>query len=157
MKKLSIFPKNTDEQRAAREREEDSHKLTRAELESRVNEIRRELEAAKRRYDGALFDNYTDGMPPSLDVARENREPYGAVYYLAPIVEQTVNKLQENDEISDDLFGLYINSTQTAYAVGMLAGAIYADCPTAIIDRFERGMTAALAASHWITKQEERP
>ncbi len=47
------------------------------------------------------------------------------------------NKDPENQ--SDDAFELYFWSTQTAYAVGMLAGAIYADSPAATIDRFERG------------------
>ena len=143
------------EQAAARKQEEEGRKLTRYEITNRVHQLRKELEAAKQRYDGALFDNFIDGIPPSLDVVNVNREPYGVVYHLSPLLQSCV---EHHGEVkSDDVFDLFFFSTQTAYEVGMLAGAIYADSPTATIDRFERGLVTALAACHWISKEEERP
>jgi hypothetical protein len=144
----------------ARQQADESFKLTRAEIANRVHQLRTELEAAKQRYDGALFDNFTDGIPPSLDHVGVNREPCTAVDFLSPKLECMRETLQHsNDPInqSDDVFDLYFWSTQTAYEFGMLAGAIYADSPAAIIDRFERGLVTALASCHWIIKEEERP
>ena len=142
----------------AREQEIASLKLSRTEIAARVRVLRKELEAAKQRYDGALFDNFTNGIPQSLDIMNVNREPHGAVYYLSPFLERMVKDLQEGKHfscLSNDVFELYYWSTQTAVAFGMLAGAIYADCPTATIDRFERGLVTSLAASHWIVKEGE--
>jgi len=158
MTKLELV---TDEkqQKAARKQEAETLKLTRDEIATRVGQLRKELEAAKQRYDGALFDNFTDGIPPSLDHVDVNREPHGAVYHLSPLLEAWVKQLQHGEVkscLSDDVFELFFFSTQTAYEFGMLAGVIYADCPTATIDRFERGLVTALAACHWIIKEEER-
>jgi hypothetical protein len=149
-----------DQQEETRKQEEESWKLTRAEIADRVGQLRRELEAAKERYDGARFDNYTDGIPASLDVVHVNHEPCYAVSYLSPFLERMVDDLQNNifrKCQSDDVFELYFWSTQTAYEFGMLAGAIYADCSRETIDRFERGLVTALTARHWISKEEERP
>ena len=151
----------TDEkqQKTARKQEAEKLKLTRDEIAMRVSQLRKELEAAKQRYDAALFDNFTDGIPPSLDHVGVNREPYGAVYHLSPLLEAWVEQLQHGEVkscLSDDVFELFFFSTTTAYEFGMLAGAIYADCPTTTIDRFERGLVTALTACHWIIKEEER-
>jgi hypothetical protein len=158
MPKLEIVTDDRTSQAQARKREQESLKLTRTEIASRVHQLRKELEAAKQRYDGALFDNFTDGIPRSLDVCDVNREPFGAVYHLSPLLEATVKHLQDGEVnrcLSDDVFELFYFSTDTAYHVGMLAGAIYADCPPATIDRFERGLVTAAAACHWIGKEEE--
>jgi hypothetical protein len=155
MAKLELVTEQK-QQDEARKQEEQNLKLTRAEIADRVGQLRKELEAAKQRYDGALFDNFTDGIPPSLDIVDVNREPYGAVYHLSPLLEAGVKHLQHGEVkrcFSDDVFELFFFSTQTAYEVGMLAGAIYADSPTTTIDRFERGLVAALAACHWIIKE----
>jgi hypothetical protein len=128
---------------------------SREEIANCVRELRKELEAAKARYDGALFDNYTDGIPRSLDYMDINRAPFGAVYFISPKLKAMVEGLQKNKPIrclSDDVFELFFWGTDTAYQIGMLAGAIYADCPTATIDRFERGLIVSLAACHWIGK-----
>ena len=157
MKTLELVTEEK-QQELARKEEEQRLKLSLPEIASRVGELRKELEAAKQRYDGALFDNYTDGIPPSLDIVDVNRAPYSAVYYLSPLLEATVEQLQHGTVkrcLSDDVFELFFFSTQTAYEFGMLAGAIYADCSTATIDRFERGLVTALAACHWIVKEEE--
>jgi hypothetical protein len=155
MTKLELVTKQK-QQDEARKQEEQNLKLTRAEIADRVGQLRKELEAAKQRYDGALFDNFTDGIPPSLDIVDVNREPYGAVYHLSPLLKAWVEHLQHGAVkscLSDDVFELFFFSTQTAYEVGMLAGAIYADSPTTTIDRFERGLVGALAACHWIIKE----
>jgi len=159
MTKLELVT-DKNQQKAARKQEEEKLKLTRHEIARRVRQLRKELEAAKQRYDGALFDNFTDGSPPSLDIVNVNREPYGAVYHLSPLLEARVEQLQHGElksSLSDDIFELFFFSTTTAYEFGMLAGAIYADCPTATIDRFERGLMTALGACHWIIKEEQRP
>ncbi len=144
----------TEEERAkvVRKKEEESWKLTRIELTNRVRQIRRELEAAKERYDGALLDNFTDDMPRSLDVAGVNREPHAAVAYLCPSIEGRFERLQHNvigQHLSDDAGDLHYWSTEVAFQIGMLAGAIYADCPATTIDRFERGLIVAIAARDW--------
>lgn len=149
MAKLKLVSEQ-DKQKA----EAEAKRLTGAEIASRVSQLRKELEAAKQRYDGALFDNYYNGMPPSLDVVDENREPYGAVQYLSPSIERDLSRAQESQNY--DALGLFVDSTQLAFQFGMLAGAIYADCPTATVDRFERGLVTALTASDWIAKKEDR-
>ena len=134
---------------AALKAEQESWKLSRDEIANRVHKLREELEAAKQRYNGALFDNFYDGIPRSLDHLGLNREPFGAVYLMSPKLEAMVHRLQHNEPISclsDDVFELFYWGTDTAYMIGMLAGAIYADSPTATIDRFERGLVIALAA-----------
>ena len=149
-------PDEEQKAKAAREAEEESWKLSRDEIASRVRQLRRELEAAKERYDGALLDNFTDGIPRSLDHVNVNREPFGTVYLFSPKLEAMVDRLQKNEPISclsDDVFELFFWGTDTAYQIGMLAGAIYADCPAATIDRFERGLVVSLAACHWIGKE----
>jgi hypothetical protein len=146
----------TEEERRKRKRkkEEESWKLTRSELTNRVRQIRRELEAAKERYDGALLDNFTDGIPRSLDIG-VNREPHAAVAYLCPSIEgrfDRLHRLQHNaivQKLSDDVGDLHYWSTEVAFQIGMLAGVIYADCPAATIDRFERGLVVAIAARDW--------
>ena len=146
------------QQEAARKQEQESRKLTRDEIAKRVREIRKELEAAKERYEGALFDNYTGGIPRSLDVVDVNREPYGAVQYISPWTEGCLERLQNgivNDNDPDDVFEFFFFRTETAFQLGMLAGAIYADCPTTTIDRFERGLVTALSACHWIIVKEQ--
>jgi hypothetical protein len=156
MAKLELVT-DKKQQEAARKQEEEKLKLTRDEIATRLRRLRKELEAAKQRYDGALFDNFTDGIPPSLDHVGVNREPFGAVYHLSPLLEAWVEQLQNGKVkscLSDDVFELFFFSTQTAYEIGMLAGAIYMDSPTATIDRFERGLVTALAACHWIIKEE---
>jgi len=147
------------QQEEARKQEKESLLLTRAEIAKRVNEIRKELETAKQRYDGALFDNYTDGIPPSLDIVDVNRAPFGAVYHLSPRLERMLKNLQDNADPmkqSDDVFELFFWGTHTAYALGMLAGAIYADLPQQTVDRWERGLVTALSTCHWIVKEGER-
>ena len=151
---------DTKAQQEARKERDNDLKLTRIEIADRVTQLRNELEAAKQRYDGTLFDSFTDGIPATLDLVDVNREPYGAVYHLSPLLEDWVRLLQ-NGEVkscfSDDVFELFFFSTQTAYQFGMFAGAIYADCPKETIDRFERGLVTALAASHWIIKDDRHP
>jgi hypothetical protein len=160
MKKVELVTEEKKQLELAKKQQEESLKLSRDAIASRVRQLRKELETAKRRYDGALFDSFSDGIPASLDVADDNRQPHGAVYYVSPLLEATVEQLQHGNVrscLSDDVFELFFFSTQTAYAIGMLAGVIYADCPTSTIDRFERGLATALAACHWIIKEEKRP
>ena len=145
-----------DEQNALLEAENEQWKLTKAEIAKRVKDIRRELEAAKARYEGALLDNYTDGIPRSLDIVDVNKEPYGAVDYLCPSLKGRLDRLQNETYeacLSDDVGELYFWSTEIAFQIGMLAGAIYADCPKETVDRFERGLAFALAARHWMVKE----
>ena len=152
-RKLKLVTEH-DQTKAIHKQEEESWKLTRTEIAERVHVIRCELEAAKIRYDGALFDNYTDGIPLSLDIVGVNKEPYGAVSYVAPSIKGRFDRLQDagTKNVSDDVGELYFWGTEVAFSIGMLAGAIYADCPTATIDRFERGLAFAIAARTWEIK-----
>jgi hypothetical protein len=136
-----------DQKRAAHQTDQDSWKVSRAEIAKRVRVIRRELEAAKARYDGALMDNYCDGIPASLDIMDVNKAPYGAVDYLFPWLKGRFGRLTNGIAVSDlrtDAADLYFWSTEAAFQIGMLAGAIYSDCPKATIDRFERALVFAI-------------
>jgi hypothetical protein len=57
MVKLKIATDKTA-QKETRKQKDKSLKLTRAEIADRVSELRKELAAAKQRYDGALFDSF---------------------------------------------------------------------------------------------------
>jgi hypothetical protein len=155
MTKLELVTEKKQKE-VALKHEEESWKLTRKELARRVHQLRGELEAAKERYDGALFDNFTDGIPRTLDADERNREPYGAVEFLSPGLKGRTERLQKENPlscISDDASELFFFSTEVAYQIGMLAGAIYADCSKATVDRFERGLVVSLFACHWIGKK----
>src|SRR6266545_7285728 len=117
MPKLELVTEK-QQQEAARKQEEQTLKLTRDEIANRVHQLRQELEAAKQRYDGALFDNFTDGIPASLDIVGVNREPCGVVEDLSPLLEAWVKQLQHGEVqscLSDDVFELFFFSTTTAY------------------------------------------
>lgn len=106
----------------ARKQVLENRKITR-EIAKRAHQIRLELGASKQRYDGALMDNFYNGIPVSLDVGNENREPYGAVDYLCPPTKGPFDDLQKGifeSCLSEDVGTLYFHATQIAYSSACL-------------------------------------
>jgi hypothetical protein len=131
-------------------------KLSRAEIRSRVHSIRQELEYMQAHFDGAIFDAMTnDGPPHSLYTDKAIREHYQLTDYLNPMLRAQYDRVM--DRVGENpLLTLHSDIIQTAYQIGMLAGAIFADCPAAIIDRFERGLAFATGARSWQVKKESK-
>jgi hypothetical protein len=58
----------------------------------------------------------------------------------------------ENLDFQTKLFELEMDTAETAFKIGMLAGAIFAGCSKEQVDRFERGMVFSLMSDNRLAK-----
>ncbi len=120
--------------------------LSPKEIAKRVATIREDLEAARDRYRGTMFDILTEGAEPrSLNTETEIREPWGLVNFLCPALEECYKRAIDGDT-EDSLSNLEYVGTEVGFQIGMLAGLIFADCDPREIDRAECGLIHASAA-----------
>ena len=139
-----------------REAEENRVKLDRNQLAARVAEIRRLLEDFGERLAGVRFDIVTHDMPPSLDCGNQVC-PDNLVEMLNPLIplyhKRCDKRLPEREGVRDDLSNLKWNTADTAFAIGVLAGSIFAGASKREIDRMERGLVHATASRRWQCKE----
>ena len=137
-----------------REQEEDSWRLSRAEITVRARAVRAELEAVRARLEALTFDAESDDIPHSLDKG-DRRYVIAIVEDFDPFIQghfKRVENLVGNNRVHDDLSNLRWQTAETAFQIGILQGAILAGCSDREIDRLERGLIHATAAKPWLSK-----
>ena len=60
----------------------------------------------------------------------------------------------ENLDFNAKLFELKMGYAETGFKIGVLAGVIFAGCPTEEVDRFERGLQVSLASDRRLAKTD---
>ncbi len=138
----------------ARKQEEESWTRTPAQIAAKVKDIRHELEQARNRYDGAVFDAVGDSMPCSMDTA-DKRETWDLVEDLNPCLVGFYNRCTNilgNCGEADDVGSLRWQGMHYAFQLGMFAGFIFSGASEKEIDRLERALVHATAARHWEVK-----
>ena len=140
--------------REARKQEEESWTRTPEQIAAVVKDIRHELEQARQRYDGAMFDAVADAIPRSMDVG-DKKEIYQLVEALNPCLEGfhiRVEKALGHCLETDDLGNMHWQGHEYAFQLGMFAGFIFAGASDKELDRLERALVHATAARHWEVK-----
>jgi hypothetical protein len=132
--------------------QEESWKLTRIEVASRVRNVRLELETFRTRLEGMPFDVVTDDTPRSVDYVNGSW-PIDLAETLSPCVKGRFDWIYERISEKDELFNLKSETAETAFQVGVLAGAIFAGCSDREIDRLERGLIHATVSRNWRCKE----
>ena len=165
MAKLKIVEQQTEAELQAkyerekaskqRDEEEESWRLTRAEITARVRAIRAQLEAFRAQLEGVPFDVVTNDMPVSLDYG--NRPcPSELTEALDPAIKGHYDRLHKATahdlELQDDLAALKWKTAETSFQIGVLAGPMFADASDRKIDRLERGLIHATASRGWRCK-----
>jgi hypothetical protein len=151
---LKIVQQQTPTEDELRAHEEDSWRLTRSEITGRARALREELEAARARLDGMTFDVITDDIPHSLN-NYEKRCVTELVDAFDPCIEghfKRVEDLVGESCVHDDLSNLKWQTAETAYQIGMLAGAMFSGASDREIDRLERGLIHATVSRKWRCK-----
>lgn len=136
------------------EREEQACKLTQAEVTTRIREIRSYLEDASNRIAGLHFDILNSDEPHSLD---HDEFPYPAqlAERLNPTITGHYDRVYDrlpNEDSKDDLDELKLSLAETAFAVGVLAGAMFHGASKLEVDKLERGLVHATTSRHWQVK-----
>jgi hypothetical protein len=145
------------ESRAEREREKDqrenSWKLARQEIGNRVRKLRLELETYRSRLEGMTFDVVTGDTPWSVDSVN-SPYPLDLAEMFNPCIPGRYDPMYESisHEWKDELFNLKSETADTAFQIGVLAGAIFAGCSDREIDRLERGLIHATMSRNWRCK-----
>ena len=143
-----------EREKAAKQRdeEEDSWRLTRPEITARVRALRTELEAARARLEGMTFDVVTDDIPHSLDNYKRVCVT-DLVDGFDPCIPGHFKRVEAVlGEMQDDLSNLKWQSAETAFHIGILAGAIFSGASDREIDRLERGLVHATVSRGWRCK-----
>lgn len=133
------------EETKRRKQEEEGWRLTRAEVAARVREIRSHLEDVSDRLAGLHFDILNSDEPPSIDYVDEPM-PCELAERLNPCLtgyyDRVYNRLPD-EGCRDDVGELKLSMAETAFAIGVLAGAIFHGASGREIDRLERGLVHA--------------
>jgi len=148
-----------DEEYKRWEEAENSWEITRDEARHRARNVREILEDFRNQLEGAFFDVPCGDVPRSLD--RERQDVVQLVENLNPLVNgffKMIDDLANQhgcDEFIDfnaKLFLLKMEAAETGFQIGVLAGAIFAGCSQEQIDKFERGLTFAMASHRRMVK-----
>ena len=142
--------KSKEEQK---EKREASWKLNRRQIAGLAREIRIELEAARDRLEGMTFEALSGDMPPVID----NIEPHPYACELVgkfnPSIRGRYNLLEGIAGIDpDELLQFKTEACESAFQIGVLAGAIFSGASDREIDRLERGLIHATMARPWRVK-----
>jgi len=131
-----------------RQREEESWKLDKPEIEARVHRIRDELQTAKEQMDAAVFDVMTNGIPRSLDSSIARREPDEMARYLLPSIVGHYDRCKKvlADWEADDIGCVQFDTAEVAFQIGILARAIFTGSSKEEVDTLERSLAFATAA-----------
>lgn len=132
------------------EKKKNSMRLSREEIKSRVRDVREKLELYREQIEALPF-NICDEQPMCLgSYGVEQREAlHDLAADLHPLAQFTYSEFCYCNEpipsyIHDDLSPMLWDFSQTAYSVGVLAGAIFAGEEKKNIDRLERGLVFSL-------------
>ena len=170
-RKLKVVQERTEEQKT-RWSEED-HRWEKAEkelqipaheLRGRVRVLRDELEAYCNQLEAVPFDI------PSGDLSIPNCLDNSDRKYTLDLVEDLDPRVSGLFEMIDSfakehgchqdldfqakLFELKTGYAETAFKIGVLAGAIFAGCPKGQVDRFEQGLEVSLASDRRLAKKD---
>ena len=141
------------------EKAEESWKITRTEARHRARNVREILEDFRNQIEGAFFDVPCGDVPRSLD--HERQDVFQLVENLNPLVNGLFKMIDDlasqhgcDDviEFNAKLLLLEIEAAETGFQIGVLAGAIFAGCSQEQIDKFERGLTFAMASHRRMVK-----
>jgi hypothetical protein len=145
-----MAPKNANK----REQEEEQWKLTRDQVTARVREIRSYLTNAADSLSGTYFDIMTDDEPQSIS-CNDFPWPFELSERLNPSLIGYCNRVNDrlpDEDARDDFNNLRVDMAQAAFAIGVLAGAVFHGASEREIDRLERGLIHATCSRHWQVK-----
>ena len=141
----------TDKQQ--REQEEEQCKLSRSEIKRRVKEIRVRLERFDNMIAGINFDIGHPDEPPSIRSRGSAMESNVLTERLIPLIRARFDRLErhlydsyEFDLAENVLAEMKCMMADGAFAIGVLAGAIFTGADPRIIDRLERGLCHAISS-----------
>ena len=129
------------------EKTQEEVKITRGELRQRVVLLRAELEAYRDQMEGTFFDITSGNTGPLESLDREDRKfIFELVQDLNPLIETLAMLIDEfsGNHVGDTVFTLKSEVAETAFRIGVLAGAIFATGDKSIIDKFTRGLGFSL-------------
>lgn len=142
------------------EKAESSWMIHRDDVRHRVRDLRECFDEFNNQLEGAVFDVGLSDVSRSL--SRWSRgEIVEMVGTLNPLINGYFTMIDELasqqgcDDIVDfnsKLFLLKMEAVETGFQLGTLYGAIAAGCPKEQIDKFERGLTFALASHPRLVK-----
>jgi hypothetical protein len=138
-----------------RREEEKSWRLTRPEITSRAHQVRVTLEMYRARLEGMPFDVVTGDIPRSVDYV-DAPEPYEIAEAFDPCIEGHYERLEKataHDLLQNDLGDLKWKTAETAFQIGVLAGAMFSGASDREIDRLERGLIHATVSRGWRCKE----
>ena len=156
---LSVVKPNESEPRNW-DKETQSWRITRQEALKRVRSLRIELESYRDQIDAVPFDILADSIPAPLDHS-ERKWAVNVMEDFNPLIKGLFDRCDEaarrhgvNEEMdfNAQLFDLKMHLSETAFQIGLLAGALFAGAPKETVDRFERGLLYTVHMSPRIVK-----
>jgi hypothetical protein len=137
------------EEKERRENEENGWRISVAEIKLRVRAIRTELEKCSEMMAGLNFD-FFGPVQWSIDGRDDDLDTAALAEQLNPVIngrwKRVQSHLYETGEVSladDDLGPMKWDLADAAFAIGVLAGAIFTEAPEREINRLERGLVHA--------------
>jgi hypothetical protein len=137
-------------------------RLSALEARDRVRNLRSELEHYRDQLEGVPFDIANDDLPESLDRCTR-KYPAQLVEDINPLVGGLFAAIDafarehgthEFLDFNAKLFELKLQTAETGFKIGVLAGVIFAGSPKEIIDRFERGLGFSLECHREIVRKD---
>ena len=123
-------------------------RITREEARARVHNLRMELENYRDQIDAVPFDILADSIPQSLDYS-ERRWAVDVMENFNPLIKGLFNRCDQEAkrygadreiDFNGELFDLKLQLSETAFGVGILAGALFSGASPEAVERFERGL-----------------
>jgi hypothetical protein len=132
-----------EQQKAEKRRKEleESWKLTRTEIAGRAHALRLQLEVFRSQLEGLTFDIVNSQIPPSAETPSNRPDAIDLVDDFDSYIKGTADEMREKEH--DELFNLRMDTADTAFQIGILAGAIFSGASDREIDRLERGLIHA--------------
>jgi hypothetical protein len=133
-----------EREKAARRRdeEEDSWRLTRPDITALVRALRAQLEDYRYQLEAMTFDIIAVDTPPSIERGQD-AYPGQLAEAFNPSLKGHYKRLSEalpSDDrlLHDDLSNLSLETAETSFHIGVLAGAVFTGASDREIDRLER-------------------
>jgi hypothetical protein len=142
------------------EKEERAWRISHDEAARRVHNLRVELEDYRDQLDAAQFDILTDDMPRSMDYSAR-RWAVNVMEAFNPRIKGLFERCDaeakragadQHIDFNAQLFSLKLELAETGFAIGLLAGALFAGARPETIDRFERGLLRSVRLNHQIVR-----
>lgn len=157
--KLSIVKPNQSELRINKDwdKERETWRITRQEAAVRVRSLRTELQSYRDQIDAVPFDILADSIPRCLDHSKR-KWAINVMEEFNPLIKRLYDRCDEagkNIEEMDfnaQLFDLKTEVAETAFSIGVLAGALFAGASSETVDRFERGLLYTIQMNPQLVK-----